>query len=395
MHLDIRTLAILGFLVGVVLSLGFTLLGAVLRERRVLYCWAAGYWLATLGALLYALRGPIAEWISVMGGNAALAFSSALMLRGVALHLGMAPRWRWPLALIAAMLALFAWYEFADRDLVARMRVFSAQCVIWDGWTIALLLHRAPRDIRRSARIAAACFAMDAVFYLVRLFLPIQVLSQDVNQAGAPVAAAYVLAILLNLGMNFALLLLLVERLVIDLGKQARTDGLTGLLNRTALLAEGARALEACRRQRQPCALLLFDLDHFKAINDSHGHEGGDRVLRHFAALVLADGRRDADLFGRYGGEEFLLVLPGLDETGAWQQAERLCRRLAASPLAFEGATIALTASIGLTAARDGADLPQLIREADAALYRAKAAGRNRVAAWSRLGLAAESLATS
>ncbi|MDO8933236.1 MAG: sensor domain-containing diguanylate cyclase [Rhodocyclaceae bacterium] len=160
--------------------------------------------------------------------------------------------------------------------------------------------------------------------------------------------------------------------------EMATTDKLTGLLNRQAFDVLIGQLLGECRREQRPFAALLVDIDHFKKINDTHGHHAGDRVLAAIARR-LRTGLRGSDIAVRWGGEEFLLVLKncGLDEAQA--MAEKL--RLEISQMCFEvdGGPVAMTISVGV-AQYDGSELPdQTIRRADAGLYRAKNAGRNRV----------------
>jgi diguanylate cyclase (GGDEF)-like protein len=159
--------------------------------------------------------------------------------------------------------------------------------------------------------------------------------------------------------------------------RQALVDGLTGVANRRAssdaLHAEAARA----DRLATPLSVVLADLDGFKAVNDTHGHAIGDEVLKAFAA-VLRETLRDTDVAGRWGGEEFLLLLPGADEEGAAQLAERVRVRLAARRI--PGARgLHVTASFGVAEYAPPSGTEELIAAADGALYRAKGAGKNRV----------------
>jgi two-component system, cell cycle response regulator len=160
---------------------------------------------------------------------------------------------------------------------------------------------------------------------------------------------------------------------------QAHLDGLTGLANRRH--AEEALATELARGARfgDPLAVVLTDLDDFKAVNDQHGHPVGDTVLCRFARLLEAS-VRDVDLAARWGGEEFLLVLRGTDAEGAGRLAERIRSRLEETTLLTpEGVPIVTTASFGVVSARDGGSADRLVVAADAALYAAKRAGKNRV----------------
>ena len=159
--------------------------------------------------------------------------------------------------------------------------------------------------------------------------------------------------------------------------RQALVDGLTGLANSRAaadaLHAEAARA----ERLETPLSVVLADLDGFKEVNDAHGHAVGDEVLRAFAE-VLRETLRESDVAGRWGGEEFLLLLPGADEEGAAQLAERVRIGLAARE--HPGVPgLRVTASFGVAEYAGETNTEQLVAAADGALYRAKRAGKNRV----------------
>jgi diguanylate cyclase (GGDEF)-like protein len=161
--------------------------------------------------------------------------------------------------------------------------------------------------------------------------------------------------------------------------RQALVDGLTGIANRRhceeALTAEISRS----DRLAAPLTLVLADLDDFKAINDAHGHATGDDVLREFAAVLRAT-VRDSDLAGRWGGEEFMLLLPGADAVGAAQLADRVRASLAErSFLGSDGAVFSVTCSFGVAQHTPGTDDRELFAAADRALYRAKREGKNRV----------------
>ncbi|MDO8106736.1 GGDEF domain-containing protein [Isoptericola sp. b441] len=166
------------------------------------------------------------------------------------------------------------------------------------------------------------------------------------------------------------------ERLAV----QSRVDELTGVLNRRAGLAALAEHLRG--GDRAPVAVAMIDLDHFKAVNDAHGHLVGDRLLAHVADTCRRALRAE-DVVLRYGGEEFVAVLPGQGAGEAAAAAERLREAVARSPLRLrDGTCLQATVSVGVGVAGDAADpIGHLLREADAALYRAKESGRNRVEA--------------
>lgn len=167
--------------------------------------------------------------------------------------------------------------------------------------------------------------------------------------------------------------------------RAARTDALTGQLNRRALEAGFESELARARRTGRPCGLVLIDLDGFKRYNDANGHPAGDAALRRIGR-VLGEGTRATDTVARLGGEEFAMLTPECDTAGALALAERLRRAI---EVEFSGVTPPLTASCGVSShPADGPERPDLISAADRALYRAKADGRNRAVA-SR-GLAVE-----
>ncbi len=162
------------------------------------------------------------------------------------------------------------------------------------------------------------------------------------------------------------------------LREQATKDGLTKLWNRRSILEILSRELARSEREKTPLGIVLGDLDHFKAVNDTHGHLVGDSVLRVAARRMLAS-CRSYDAVGRYGGEEFLLVLPGCDERAAETQAERMRFEIESKPIPTPAGEIRVTSSFGVTAAPGGETFSpdEAIKAADEALYAAKERGRN------------------
>lgn len=172
-----------------------------------------------------------------------------------------------------------------------------------------------------------------------------------------------------------------VQALQATLREQSLHDPLTGLYNRRYLDEALGRELSLAGQQQRPLSVVMGDLDHFKHVNDAHGHQAGDAVLKAFAQR-LHHSARGTDTGCRLGGEEFLLVLPGIAKAGAVAVAERLRQATAATPTEFHGSSIETTASFGVATCPDDAQsVDQLIAAADQALYQAKRAGRNKVVA--------------
>lgn len=158
----------------------------------------------------------------------------------------------------------------------------------------------------------------------------------------------------------------------------ADTDPLTGLLNRRALMRDGAALFERLQGQQRAFSAIILDIDHFKQVNDRFGHLVGDAAIR-FVADIAAKSCRDTDLPARVGGEEFVILLPGADLDAAEALAERLRERIEQTALVVEGHHVQLTISLGCTQSEAGEELQGLLGRADRALYLAKAEGRNRV----------------
>jgi diguanylate cyclase (GGDEF)-like protein len=168
------------------------------------------------------------------------------------------------------------------------------------------------------------------------------------------------------------------KRLIRELAALSRTDTLTGLANRRAFEEALRGEVMRARRYRVPLSLLMLDLDHFKKVNDTYGHPGGDAVLRDFAAIIRGV-FRDTDAAFRYGGEEFAVLLPHSTAEHAERAAERLLAEVRRARIQVGSTTLKVTCSIGIADLRAGdGDAQEMLRRADAALYRAKAAGRDR-----------------
>jgi len=198
------------------------------------------------------------------------------------------------------------------------------------------------------------------------------------------VLALAISALLVFSLLGLSRLLLAIRSSQEQLTRLATTDALTGLANRRHALAEIDREWRRVVRTRSPLALLMIDIDHFKSINDRHGHAVGDEVL--VAVATRCRGAlRAIDLCGRLGGEEFVVMLPETDRAGAIATAERLRSEVGATPVTTDAGPVGVTISLGIAVAAPGADTEEpgsrtahaLLQRADRALYRAKADGRD------------------
>ena len=179
-------------------------------------------------------------------------------------------------------------------------------------------------------------------------------------------------------------------RMLKRLEEMATTDGLTGLFNKRALIEVAAQKIKSSTRFKKPLSVLVCDIDHFKKVNDTYGHDVGDIVIRGFGD-VLRRTKRDTDVVARFGGEEFVLVCEETDSEGANLLAERIRAEIEASTFHSAEGSLEVTCSVGVaTFPAAGHDWDSLFKATDEALYASKRGGRNRVTVWSpRVGVAA------
>ncbi len=219
----------------------------------------------------------------------------------------------------------------------------------------------------------------------IQALISIRVPFQTIVKEGDQMANILAVVTLLVLAAIYLVIAFLIKRIDAqqqkilqqnnDLEQRSMTDLLTGVLNRYGLQKRSNEIISRANRFKHPVVLLMLDLDHFKLVNDQHGHLVGDAVLTKFADIILSS-LRASDIFGRWGGEEFLVIAPHLNLANAAGMAEKL--RCAVESSQFDSG-VQLTVSIGISAYRPGESSQALIGRADQALYLAKANGRNRV----------------
>lgn len=171
------------------------------------------------------------------------------------------------------------------------------------------------------------------------------------------------------------------ERLTYDkLHEEANTDGLTKCYNKTYFNNSLETEVKKCKVTGKPLTLIIFDLDHFKKLNDNYGHDAGDFVLKEKARLIRENGIRQGDVFARYGGEEFTIILPNTNLKQGFEIAERLRKLIEKHEFIYDGKRLPVTASIGVADYRQGVNTAtDLFKRADSAVYKSKEGGRNQV----------------
>lgn len=388
------------------LGLGYLLFAwqlVLVRRRlaadRALALWTRGcvFLLAGMVGLLSRLVLP--EWLSIVVGNPLVLCGMLYFTQAVYLFVGKGPVPRWITALVVASAlatpVLLAW------PMSVRSMIFSVVLMLLSG-SLALHVFRHAWHAESTMRAVALTMLMLSLAHAVRALQAGLAPDQYVNffQSSLGQGIVVLLAFLALLGSGVGFVMASLERTAKNMEFLASHDALTGCLNRRSFDPLFSHEVARSRRSGEPLALLLLDLDHFKQVNDRHGHRSGDLVLQAFAGRV--QGRlRSADVFARLGGEEFAVLLPCTDLAGAQHVADALCRAVAESPAQLpDRQPFALTVSLGLAmfepghanaspqerGARSAATAqisPELLyMRADQALYEAKRQGRNRVAVW-------------
>lgn len=346
---------------------------ASLRIRALALAVEAAGW-GTLAFHTYLSQAQL-----VMGGNALNLIAQAMSVIALRMLLGEPLRWRLVLAICVIGWLGVAWFGVIDPNYRYR--------VLWGSLAITLNMvlnvealtggfrwrsSRARNVLVLLSVMAVALLAWrNGQLWLANYFPPV---------VSVPTVSNLMYLVLAGMQPLFAsigFLLLYSEILQRELYQLARVDSLTGVGNRLAIDEAASRMLAHAARQHESLGVLMLDVDHFKQINDRFGHAGGDKVLQMLVSSIRAS-LRESDLIGRIGGEEFVVLSPGIDLISARELAERIRRMVEHATLPINGETLRLTVSVGVAVASEQGRTKVLLR-ADKALYAAKRAGRNRV----------------
>ena len=330
----------------------------------------------TLGIVL---PKPVANFI----GNSLIAFSPVLTIHGVLQYTQRRLNRTASVAVVAAAIVALAVGNFASAPGMAVNFIAPtvAATAFFAFGAAMLLLHPAP-NAGRPARFVAIVLASAILVWWVRIVALPPLLAEPVDRDRLDIViSSFAIAqILVGVGATFGLLWMEVRLVQWAIAHMAFTDSLTGLLNRRAILARFEEEAARWSRTGTGFALAVFDMDRFKEVNDAHGHLVGDALLCH-VGKVLGEAKRTEDVLGRLGGEEFVVLMCGHQSGGAIVAAERLRAAVERAPMVHEGKALAVTVSAGLAELpADGTDWDKVFAVADARLYEAKNAGRNRVA---------------
>lgn len=336
--------------------------------------WAAAPAVQGIAAVLLSERGALSPLLTVVLGNVLLLAGIGLLQLGTEGFLGASrSSLRRGLALLAATGLLLAWFTWVQPHYGARLVVVTLAFAVIAGAQIVLLLRQG--EAFWPTWFMLGLWALWGLGLLLRLPFVWDIPSDALlmyTTGQRLYVTGNVLALLL---CNLAIVFMANHRLRREMAYLARRDLLTQALTRHAFIETCELELERCRRHHRDMALLLLDIDHFKAINEANGQRVGDEVILDFVARMYGVLRR-SDQVGRYGGEQFLVLLPETGPQEALAVAERIRSRTAAMHLSLPSYTV----SIGVTVNLPGEDgIDTLVRRAESALRQAKNKGRNRV----------------
>lgn len=387
LSLDIRSVLVVLTAVTAVLSVTMALVWRTRRTYPGFGYWTGGEACEALGFLMLSLYGVVPAILSVVLVNLFHLAGAALLLEGVRFFRGAGSRKAFSVPLIVLHLLAISYFTYVNDHVAVRLILFSTLMAVFFGLGAWDLLRYTPPDLRFSFRLAGGLFAVQGLVMLARALMI--VVNPNIGSLFAPdlvQTVVFIWAMLVSIALTFGFLMLNSERLEVDLKKAqvelerlATTDFLTGIANNRSFFETGEREIQRARRYGRPLAVLMLDLDHFKRVNDTHGHAVGDRVL---VAVTATCKRflRDIDLFGRLGGEEFGMLLPETDLDGGRATAERLRQTVAETNIDAGKTTLCITISIGVSVLSPEDDrLESALKRADDALYEAKRSGRNRI----------------
>ena len=354
----------------------FALRRGIPSDIQGLNCWGFACVVLVLASLLFAARASINILYSSFAANLAVVTGISLMYASIRQLCGGRTLWTVSLGLPLVVAGLLIWPTFFEDDY--RIRIVVVSSVNAGLFLAAALTIWCARQKYFAEYFTASVFTLTAFVSAARCTAAtISPATAHPLTDASSIQYLYLATFAFSLtALSLGFILMVTKKLQIKLENAASHDGLTGIATRSAFQERAMNELRRGERNANTSSLLMIDLDDFKNINDLHGHSGGDLVLKEFVrrtSTVL----RAHDLFGRYGGEEFVVLLPDTDHQMALQIAARICHTVQEPG---DGKGPLFTASIGVTTGMPTAeDFHKFLDDADKALYRAKAAGKNRV----------------
>jgi diguanylate cyclase (GGDEF)-like protein len=350
------------------------------KDIEGLHDWARAVVLMSFASGLVSLRGFIPDAASIVLANGLFMFGELLLVFGLLRYTGRKPQWRPALDAIVGVLLLLIWLTYGSHSYQGRIFLVTLTNIVFFSLGAWLAWQAKPAGFGQ--RFLTSALVLGSGIAAWRLVT----LSMNVNEADDVFDRSLIQQVYLGvfslgiLGLSIGFILIANERLREELEFLATRDPMTGALNRRAFFARADVEWARSARSQRPLSVIAADIDFFKKVNDSFGHHVGDLVIKDYA-LRAGHMLRLPDILARFGGEEFVILLPETGLKEACQVAERIRREVEKrQDKALPPYTVSLGVAVANAGHGDFSDLQALLAHADAALYKAKQGGRNRVA---------------
>ncbi len=343
--------------------------------------WAWSCVLQGIAWVLLAERGQIPDFLSIVMGNTILVAVVTMQFQAILRFKERKSFGLWLFIPTALSFAALNYFSFISPDISIRTTIVGLFCMSFCLLSGSFFIFKQRHPIIFTEWILTVVFVVIGLILLFRtlyiwFFDPTLVHLYTDNQMQGVIFSTICIADVL---LTFSFAMMLNERFREEILRLAKIDPLTEIYNRAAMEQMYKNELRRADRYNSPVSLLMLDLDFFKVINDTYGHQVGDKTLK-ILVKSITEQLRSTDILSRYGGEEFAILLPDSNSRGAEIAAERLCRKVEKSLITVDGYKFSITVSIGVADFKfEGDSLEKLINRADKALFQAKQSGRNRV----------------
>jgi diguanylate cyclase len=384
MNLDVRTIMLVSSALTLMFSGLLALAGKYSGNVKGVGHWALANLLVASGfgfSYSFSSTSPGQHHLPIIAASVLIVSGLCLQYAGIQRFKDKPINWRFAAIAVGAVLLSEIWFTGIHSDVMSRAIANSIIFGVISAACARELLIPAESPLRIAYWLTGISFGAFSMLVFARAVILWQSSADSYGLfQNIPINPLTFLGVcLLQFSTMFGFVLMLDYRLVGELDKLASLDPLTGAFNRRRLAEEASRLQARSIRTGAPLAVVMIDVDHFKKVNDSYGHQVGDEVLRHVAKTIEMAIRAD-DYFARYGGEEFCILLPSTTKDEAYVLGERLRQVYADNPFSVDGQRLQSTISIGIADSVDvGTDFKSLVLAADKALYEAKLAGRNLV----------------
>ncbi|WP_394778565.1 GGDEF domain-containing protein [Undibacterium sp.] len=377
LNLDLRVVILLSSIVPVLMAIVlFSAYRSFPASIKGIGWWTSASVMLFAAAVLFGLRGSIPDLLSIVLGTAVMLGAVGCRLIGTECFYGRPPSKRLVLAIVLVGAGGAAWWSMVQPSFQFRVILVAPLLALMYGAQLFTVARYADRHF--GSYFFGGMILLQTVLIIMRVVNGLSGHQDHVNfYSGDMVQSAYlVMYNFMTMTLAVGFMMVATRRLHAELTRMSNIDPLTDALNRRAFTDIYENEVRRIKRHEQSMSLIIMDLDHFKRINDKHGHAVGDKVLVHFSSVVMRL-LRETDHFARFGGEEFVALLPATNTAEAQIVAERICTRLREA----DGVVVpSYTVSMGLAEVNSGTEsLDAAVGRADAALYRAKSAGRDRL----------------